>query len=145
MLPFVFLKHTFRNTRSYDVSHSPPTYSEHPVRTQQPNLYGHVIKNFVTTELMKLGSFGDRRTQLLHFRTSDNKEVDFVLERPDGSLFGIEVKSSATVKSEDFKGLKVLQEVSGSDFVGGIVLYTGTEVVPFGPQLLAVPMSSLWQ
>jgi len=74
----------------------------------------------------------------LHFRTSDNKEVDFVLERPDGRLAGIEVKSSDRVRSADFKGLKVLQEVAGDDFISGIVLYTGKDVVPFGEKFLSM-------
>ncbi len=114
------------------------------LRQRKPDLYGHVVENFVATELKKLLSFSDLRARLLYFRTSDNKEVDFVLERPDGRLAGIEVKSSDTVRSGDFKGLKVLQEVAGDDFVCGIVLYTGRDVVPFGEKLLAVPVGALW-
>lgn len=33
----------------------------------------------------------------------------------------------------------------GDDFVVGVVLYTGTETLPFGPRLRAVPVSALWQ
>ena len=102
------------------------------------------FENFVATELMKLLSFSDIRANLLHFRTSDNKEVDFVLERPDGSLAGIEVKTADHVSKNDFKGLKVLKELSKSDFICGIVFYTGKDVVPFGENLLAVPISTLW-
>ena len=112
---------------------------------RKPDLYGHVVENFVATELMKLLSFSDLRAQLLHFRTSEGIEVDFVLERPDGRLAAIEVKSSDTVISKDFKGMKTLQDVVGDDFAGGIILYTGKDVVPFGEKLLAVPINALWQ
>ena len=83
------------------------------LRDRRPDVYGHVIENFVATELTKLLTFSNLRARLLHFRTSDNKEVDFILERPDGRLAGIEVKSSDTVRSADFKGLKVLREPEG--------------------------------
>lgn len=111
----------------------------------KPHLYGHVVENFVATELLKLLSFSDIRANLLHFRTSDGKEVDFVLERPDGTLAGIEIKTSTRVDSADFKGLKELQVATGNDLQCGIVLYAGKDIVPFGEELLAVPLSMLWQ
>jgi uncharacterized protein len=115
------------------------------LRVNRPDLYGHVVENFVATELMKLISFSDYRSHLLHFRTSDNKEVDFLLERPDGTLAGIEVKSTQRVVGSDFKGIQVLRDVAKNDFICGIVLYAGKEVVPFGDKLFAVPLAALWQ
>ncbi len=114
------------------------------IQIRKPELYGHILENYVATELTKLLSFGDIRAKLLHFRTSDNKEVDFVLERSDGTLTGIAVKASDKVNKADFKGLEVLQDVAGEDFICGVVLYSGKEVVPFGPKLFAVPLSCLW-
>lgn len=111
----------------------------------KPHLYGHVVENFVATELLKLLSFSDIRANLLHFRTSDGKEVDFILERPDGSLAGIEIKTSTRVDSADFKGLKELQAATGNDLQCGIVLYAGNDIVPFGEKYFAVPLSILWQ
>jgi len=37
-----------------------------------------------------------------------------------------------------------LAEASGKRFVLGLVLYDGDMVVPFGPNLFAAPISSLW-
>ena len=105
---------------------------------------GHIVENFVATELLKLLSFSNIRSNLLHFRTSDDKEVNFVLERPDGSLAGIEVKASYSVDTSNFRGLKALQEVTKKDFVCGVVLYTGKDIVPFGDKLFAVPLATLW-
>lgn len=114
------------------------------MRERKPELYGHVLENFVATELTKLLSFSNIRAKMLHFRTSDDKEVDFVLERPDGTLAGIEVKTADRVDSGDFKGMRVLQQVAKDDFVCGVVLYNGREIVPFGDKLFAVPIATLW-
>jgi predicted AAA+ superfamily ATPase len=115
------------------------------MQRNKPDLFGHVLENYVATEIMKLLSFSDIKAQLFHFRTSDGKEVDFVLERPDGSIFGIEVKKSESVNIQDFKGLHTLAELTQKDFIGGIVLYSGKEAVPFGKNLWAVPLHVLWQ
>jgi len=109
------------------------------------DFYGHAVENFVASELRKLLSFSDMRADLFHFRTADGKEVDFVLERPDGSVAGIEVKASKRVVSSDFKGMEALRALTKDDFVCGVVLYPGEEVVPFGEKFLAVPFSALWQ
>ena len=82
--------------------------------------------------------------QMFHFRTQTGQEVDVVLEEPTGRLVGIEVKTAAVVGSEDFKGLRALAEAAGKHFHRGIVFYTGTEIVPFGQNLHAVPLPALW-
>jgi len=115
------------------------------IQMNKPDLFGHVLENYVATELTKLLSFSETKAQLLHFRTSDGKEVDFVIEKPNGSVFGIEVKKSESVNIHDFKGLHVLEEITQQDFIGGIVLYSGKELVPFGKNLWAVPFHILWQ
>lgn len=112
---------------------------------RRPEIYGHVVENFVASELLKLLSFSSVRAELCYFRTASGEEVDFVLERPDGSLAGIEVKTSGRVNSDDFKGLETLRDIAKDDFICGVVLYAGNNVVSFGEGLLAVPLSALWQ
>jgi hypothetical protein len=72
-------------------------------------------------------SSSDRSVQPHHFRPSDNKEVDFVMEQPDGRLAGSEVKSRDAVTASDFRGLEELHKQIGSDFVCGIVLFRGSK------------------
>ena len=102
-------------------------------------------KSSLLTTLLLTTQPNESRANLLHFRSNDNIEVDFVLERPDGTLAGIEVKTVSRVDSSDFSGLKTLKEAAKDDFICGVVLYRGNEVVPFDNNLLAVPLSSLWQ
>lgn len=76
---------------------------------------------------------------------SDGKEVDFVLEKPNGNLWAVEVKNSDSVSAKDFNGIKLFAEVTGKDFQGGIILYSGKMPVSFGKNLWAVPHHVLWQ
>ena len=115
------------------------------IEKNKPDLFGHVLENYIATELTKLLTFSDVKAKLLHFRTSDGKEVDFVLEKQDGSVFAIEVKKSGSVNIQDFKGIQTLAELAPKEFMGGVVLYSGKEVVPFGKNLWAVPFCILWQ
>jgi len=106
---------------------------------------GHLLENFVSVELWKQASWTRPLLQLFHFRSQTQQEVDFVLERCDGKLVGIEVKSTLTVKSDSFQGLRYLRKVAGESFQRGIVLYPGKEVIHFEKDLVAVPMTALWQ
>jgi len=115
------------------------------IERKRPELCGHILENYVATELIKQLSFSEIRAQLYHFRTSDGREVDFVLEKPDGSLFALEIKKSETVDMRDFKGIQTLADMTPGSFQGGAVLYTGKQVVRFGENLWAVPIHVLWQ
>lgn len=117
-------------------------YELSDLEKNRPELFGHVIENFVATELLKLMTFQDNKMDLFHFKTSDNKEVDFVLEKPNGHLAAVEVKKSDSVSKSDFKGLQELQRITGDNFICGIMLYRGCDVVPFGQNLLVLYIRS---
>ncbi|MEL0067332.1 MAG: ATP-binding protein [Gammaproteobacteria bacterium] len=109
-----------------------------------PHLFGHIFENFVASELLKQLSSTDEPADLYHFRTSDGKEVDFVLEYPDGKLAAIEVKGRDAVNESDFKGLKELRKHTEINFICGIVLYTGNKTIPFDDGMWAVSIDELW-
>jgi len=106
--------------------------------------FGALLESFVFSEVLKLTTVSDLRLTPHHFRDRDMREVDIVLERDDGMIAGIEVKASATVRSGDFAGLRVLAEACGDRFAFGVVLYDNTDIVPFGDRLAAAPLSCLW-
>jgi predicted AAA+ superfamily ATPase len=114
--------------------------------TPHDNHVGFLIEEFVGTELMKLISYeGIGDYTLLHFRTREQQEVDFAVEAADRRIVGFEVKSTSSADARDFRGLRALSEIAGERFHRGIVLYSGSECVPFGPKMWAVPISALWQ
>jgi uncharacterized protein len=113
--------------------------------TREPDRLGPLLESFVGLELRKQAAWSRTSPRLFHLRTQAGQEVDLVLEERAGRLAGIEVKAAATVRAEDFRGLRILQEAAGGRFVRGVVLYTGAEPVAFGPRLLALPVDSLWR
>ena len=70
--------------------------------------------------------------------------MDILIEGRDGSVCGIEVKLGATAHSRDFDALRHLQSKLGSRFKLGAVVHTGSETLPFGSDLWALPVSALW-
>jgi predicted AAA+ superfamily ATPase len=109
-----------------------------------PTLGGAVLENFVAMELLKQRGWSKLQPSLLHFRAYTGEEVDIVLEDRAGRVVGIEVKASATVTAAHFRGLRLLADAAGKQFVRGIVLYTGDQTVPFGSGLYAMPVTTLW-
>jgi predicted AAA+ superfamily ATPase len=107
--------------------------------------FGPLLESFVTSELARQLTWSDTLADLYHYRDKNKVEVDIVLEDRHGMVVAIEVKAASTVRSEDFRGLQRLESQLGEDFLVGIVLYTGTETLPFGHKLRAVPVSALWQ
>jgi predicted AAA+ superfamily ATPase len=82
---------------------------------------------------------------LHHFRDRDGREIDFVIEAPDGRLVGIEVKASASVTASDFRHLRWLADKVGDRLTAAIVLYLGEQALPFGDRMHAAPVSALWR
>lgn len=107
--------------------------------------FGPLLENFVTGELLRQLSWSDEPIQLFHYRTRDHIEVDLVLEHARGTVVGLEVKAAASIRAEDFRGLRHLAERVGDNLVAGIVLYAGRETISLGPKLLAMPLSAIWQ
>ncbi len=107
--------------------------------------FGPLLEGFVLMELARQLTWTRQRAELFHYRTKDKVEVDAVLENRQGSVVGIEVKASSTVGPDDFRGLRHLAARTGDDFIVGVVLYTGTQTLPFGPRMRAMPVGTLWE
>lgn len=82
--------------------------------------------------------------RLYHWRVSRGPEVDLVAERTNGRIIGFKVKSTDAINRDDFRGLTMLRDRLGDDFVHGFVCYTGPRTLSFGDRLTAIPISALW-
>lgn len=107
-------------------------------------LFGRVLESFVYSELLKQATWAERGYALYTYRDKDQVEVDFVIENSAAQVVGVEVKAAASVSAGDLAGLKKLAALAGDKFVAGIVLYDGTDTLPIGSNLWAVPISTLW-
>jgi predicted AAA+ superfamily ATPase len=103
-----------------------------------PKAFGPVLEN-------KDATWSQAHPRTYHYRTHTGVEVDLVLEGGGGRIVGVEVKSSATIGADDFKGLRHLAEAVGERFHRGVLLYGGTELLPFGPGMYAIPIPAVWQ
>lgn len=115
-----------------------------PGLEQEPTAAGPLIENFVLMEIIKVASWSRRRPDVFHFRTHAGQEVDVVLEDDQGRVVGVETKAAASVSERDFRGLEALRETAGKRFHRGVVLYAGRDILPFGRDLWAMPIESLW-
>jgi uncharacterized protein len=48
-------------------------------------------------------------------------------------------------RPEWFRWLSQMRHTLGDNFVAGVVLYAGQQILPFGDRLLAAPISILWE
>lgn len=90
-------------------------------RSEQAAPVGRLVETFVGVELRKQLSWSVERPSLWHDRDRGGREVDYLLEHPDGRIVGVEVKASSTVVASDFGGLRFLQERLGDRFHHGVV------------------------
>jgi len=93
--------------------------------------YGGLLESLVYMECCKQASWAQEEVGMYHFRDNQQHEVDIVLEQSNARITGIEVKASASVRPQDFKGLAALAKFSGEQFEQGILFYTGQKILPF--------------
>jgi len=95
-------------------------------------------------EITKQISWHPYPLKLMHFSKHKGAAVDLVIEDHKKQLYGIEVKSKASLKQDDFEGLSALSKLAGKRLKRGIVLYSGTEAISgFGQKLNAIPINNL--
>jgi len=106
---------------------------------------GKLMETFVFQELAALMDL-DNRYKLFQYRDRLNREIDFLVEREDGALLGIEVKAGHNVSIDDFKAQIWFAEniVKNEKPYIGIVMYSGDRVIQFAENMLAVPTAVLW-
>ncbi len=108
-----------------------------------PAAIGPFVETFVVSEIRKQATWADSDVSIWHYRAG-RQEVDIVLEDHQGRVVGLEVKAGATLGRNDARGLHSLAETAGEKFVRGVILYGGSEVLPFGKDVTAMPISELW-
>lgn len=105
---------------------------------------GGLLENFVLGELGRQLTWAETDARLYHYRDRDRREVDAVLEDTTGRIVSVEVKAAETVRTDDFRALRLLRERLGDRFVAGFVLHCGPQRLSFGDRLACLPISALW-
>lgn len=117
-----------------------------PAELHESNNRGAVYETFVLSELVKANTYAAQPVDLSFYRTSDGKEIDFVLDNGKGLVL-LEVKAAHSVTPTDFRHIRHFIEQNPGRVVQGMVLYAGERALPFGEcddvGLWAVPLGMM--
>ncbi|MDE0419357.1 MAG: ATP-binding protein [Gammaproteobacteria bacterium] len=98
---------------------------------------GAHLENLVLADLIAWRDGQVPSPEVLYWRTTTDREVDFVIESGE-RLLAIEVKTAAA-RYADTTGLRLFREEYADRFVGGLLMHGGDKTHQFGDGILAVP------
>jgi hypothetical protein len=109
--------------------------------TADEPLRGALFETYVLQNLAGILGAHRERAELGFWSVQGRHEVDFVVSL-GRRVIGIEVKAASRFGSGDVAGLRAfLQSTPGA--AAGILAYNGSETVPLGERLYAVPLATL--
>ncbi|WP_225431660.1 ATP-binding protein [Bifidobacterium platyrrhinorum] len=88
---------------------------------------GNLYENAIAVEIIKQYQAIGREPKLFYWRDSNQKEIDFIIEKGGQPKYAIEVKSSSTYRPKAFENLEDLAPVMGLDPEHRFVIYGGNE------------------
>ena len=100
-------------------------------------LTGAHLENLVLVDLLVWREGQVPAPEVLYWRTTTDREVDFVIESGN-RLLAIEVKAAAP-RYADTTGLRLFREEYGDQFAGGLLLHGGNEILQMSEGILAAP------
>jgi len=101
------------------------------------------FENYIASELMKFIRTIGADVKLSFYRTRSGMEVDFILETQKG-IITIEVKNRNKVFEKDFSSIRKLAKAAKNNWLGGLVVYRGNQIVKWDEKLWAVPSCRLF-
>ncbi len=104
---------------------------------------GPLFETLVVAEARKWVDTLGRDAMLWFYRTRSGREVDLLVTTSAG-VIGIEVKNRTRVERVDCSGLRVLGEALGDEWIGGLVVHRGEDLLELEPDLWAVPVHRLF-
>jgi hypothetical protein len=103
-----------------------------------PRPDGQHLENLVLMDLLAWRGAQFSPPQILHWRTTDQKEVDLVIETPQ-ALIPIEVKATKRPRAHDAAHLKLFRAQYSDRCRYGLLLHAGDEVFQIAPGIVAAP------
>jgi len=103
---------------------------------------GDIVETFIYDELLKGNSSASKKVGLYYYRTTDKKEIDFILDYGQ-KIVAVEIKASKSISKSDFKHIYHLQKETTELFDKGIVLYRGETFLKLDENMYAMPFGFL--
>jgi hypothetical protein len=104
------------------------------------DMAGFILENLVLGDLLAWCETVTPAPEVLYWRTTAGKEVDFVIER-EGRLMPVEVKSAGRPRLDDTQGLNAFLDEYPDEARHGILIHTGDVTERLSPRIWAVPLS----
>lgn len=99
---------------------------------------GEHLENLVLADLLVWRDGQAPAPDVLFWRTTTDREVDFVIETGD-RLLAVEVKAAPIPGLADTRGLRLFREEYRDRFAGGLLLHGGSGTQWMAEGVLAVP------
>jgi uncharacterized protein len=113
-----------------------------PRMPRDGTLLGHLFESLVTLSVRVYAQAAEASVRHLRLH-SGAREVDLIVERPDGRVLAVEVKLSSVIESEDVKHLVWLREQIGPELVDAMVINTGAAAYRREDGIAVVPAALL--
>jgi uncharacterized protein len=110
---------------------------------RDPAAAGALVETMVVNDVRVQAQSAPDPVRLYHYR-EDDAEVDLVMERSDGRIFGVEVKLASNPGSRDLRGLRRLARSSGDRYAGGVILARVPAIREL-EGIPVVPIEGVWQ
>ncbi len=109
---------------------------------------GPLFESFIVNEIVRQLSASRPADRALYYRDHDGREVDLLLESPDGAVTAVEIKATSSPRAQDLRHVAWLRDrldaASPGDFRAGVLVHTGQTHLTVGDRLHLRPMQSLW-
>ncbi len=113
-----------------------------PVIPRDGTLLGALFESLVTQSVKVYAQNAEASLGHLRLRGGIH-ELDLIVERGDGRVVAIEVKLSATARSDTVRHLNWLQDTIGDDLLDRVLITTGTEAYRRADGVAVVPAGLL--
>lgn len=98
---------------------------------------GRLLESFVYLHLKILADYNNGEIMYLRTLGGKEKEIDFIVKKGK-NLVAIEVKHSKTISYKDIENILFFKNEE-KDFFGGIIVYTGDEILKLADKIYAIP------
>lgn len=103
-----------------------------------------LLEGVAICELLRQSATSAVDYRVGYLRERNGLEVDVLVELPDDTVYGIEIRTAAGFRPHQFRALEALAYRAGSRFRGGIVLNTAPVGFKYRPGMWGLPISALW-
>jgi predicted AAA+ superfamily ATPase len=104
-----------------------------------------LLEGVALAELLRQRDTSPVGYRLGHLRERNGLEVDVLVELPDDTVYGIEIRTAAAFRPHQFRALEALAQRAGARFRGGVVLNTASVGFKYRPGMWGLPISALWE